>query len=91
MTYSMMIDPVSMWAKAVEPKKQEMVISPEYIKLNELHEECLMALTFSFIDPLVKKLFVMAAPGEHEDLYTLFNQENLYFEIDKNSNFIIHN
>ena len=82
---------INMWAGVIKPKKQSVSISPEYIKLEKLQDETLMALVFGYIDPLVKKLFIISAPTERKELFTLFNQKNIYLEQDKNSNFIIHN
>ena len=85
------MDVITMWAGIIKPKKRKVVISPEYIKSFKLEDEALMALVFNNITPFVQKLFVLSAPIERKDLYILFNQKDIYLELDKNSNFVIHN
>jgi len=85
------MDALTMWAGVIKPKKRKVVISPEYIKLTKLQDEAMMALIFNNITPFVQKLFVLSAPTERKDLYILFNQKDIYLELDKNSNFVIHN
>lgn len=82
---------IEQWAHAIPSPKSSVVLSPEYIKLHGLHDECMMAIAFGYPDELCRKLFVAAAPMERKDLLDLFNQERIHCEIDGNNNFIIKN
>ena len=79
------------WAAAVTPPKAQIQLSPAYIHLYHLEDDCLMALTFDYPDELCKRLFAIADKSELAGLMNLFNQERIYCELDRNSNFVIRN
>jgi len=84
--------PAVQWAKVapkIEPKKIEIVLSPEYVRANNLGEDCILATLFKKTMMLRKKLFEIAEPNERPELLELFRQEGVYVEIAENSNFVI--
>ena len=74
------------WKIAVK-KKQELVLSPQY--LEEMHDECIMAVTFGYVIPLLEKVLFFSLPSEHEDVLSLFSDQ-VYIMIN-NGNLVISN
>ena len=80
-----------LWKQAIPIKKHSVTITPDYIRINQLQDDCLMALVFNYIDELCKKLYIISLPCERNNLMNLFNQEKIHCELDGNSNIIIKN
>ena len=75
-----------MWKLAVK-KKLELVLSPQY--LEEMHDECIMAVTFGYVIPLLEKVLFFSLPSEHEDVLSLFSDKvNIMIN---NGNLVISN
>ena len=85
------MNPLFLWQNALPPKPLSVTLTPAYVDMYGLKEECLFAVVFEYPDELCKKLFVIACPQERATLYNLFNQEVLHCEIDRNSNVVIRN
>jgi hypothetical protein len=61
-----------MWKLAVR-KRQELILSPQY--LQAMHDECIMAVIFGYIPPLLEKILSFSLPSEHEDVLSLFSDK----------------
>ena len=85
----MKLNPIAMWQNAIVPPKSSISISPTYIEMHGLKDDCLMAVVFDYPDELCKRLFVLADITEMGLMYDLFNRKELHCNIDRNSNIII--
>jgi hypothetical protein len=59
-----------MWKFAVK-KRQKLIFSPQYGKA--IYDECIMAITFGYISPLLEKILSLSLPSEYEGVLRLFN------------------
>ena len=80
------------WAEAApQPEaKRSLTLSPNYMKLFKLYDECMMAIAFGYADELLKKLYQVAMPKERDTLQDLFNAKRVYCEV-VGVNFVIRN
>jgi hypothetical protein len=60
------------WQQVV-PNKQKLVLCPQYIDV--MYDECLMAVTFGYTVPLLKKILSYSLPSEYETVMNLFSSE----------------
>ena len=60
------------WKLAVR-KRQELILSPQYLKA--MHDECIMAVIFGYVSPLLEKILYFSSPSEHEDVLSLFSDK----------------
>jgi len=74
------------WRQVVR-KRQKIILAPQYRKA--MHDECMMALVFSFTTPLLEKILTYSLPSEYEFIMDLFSND---IEITiSNGNLVISN
>ncbi len=80
------------WAEAApQPEaRRSLTLSPQYMKLFSLSDECMMAIAFGYADELLKKLYQLGLPKERDTLQDLFNSKKVYCEVI-GVNFVIRN
>ena len=79
--------PISvMWKRAVR-KRQKLILGPQYLRA--MHDECIMAVIFGYISPLLEKILSFSLPSEKEGVLSLFSDKvDIMFN---NGNIVISN
>ena len=79
--------PTSVIWKLAARKRQKLILSPQY--LQAMHDECIMAVIFGYISPLLEKILSFSLPSEKEEVLSLFSDKvDIMFN---NGNLVISN
>jgi len=84
------MNPMEQWLTAMPPAKLSITISPDFIKLHKIQDECLMALVFNYPDGLLHEMYKHSFPSERNTIAGLV-RTNAKCNLDGNSNIVIKN